>query len=134
MLGLKRPSIRSTWLPSAPPASPARPSSARRPQSAETTVRVLRRGGTATILGMMPLNEKVGLSAMDLLSGKRLQGGIMGYNRFPVDIPRLVDFYQRGQLDLDTIIAERLPLTRINDAFDELRKGDATRSVIVFDQ
>ncbi|MCW6535213.1 Zn-dependent alcohol dehydrogenase [Sphingomonas lycopersici] len=105
-----------------------------RPQSAETTVKVLRRGGTATILGMMPLNEKVGLSAMDLLSGKRLQGGIMGYNRFPVDIPRLVDFYQRGQLDLDTIIAERLPLTRINDAFDELRKGDATRSVIVFDQ
>ena len=105
-----------------------------RPQSAETTVKVLRRGGTATILGMMPLNEKVGLSAMDLLSGKRLQGGLMGYNRFPVDLPRLVDYYQRGLLDLDTVIAERMPLTRINDAFDELRKGDATRSVIVFDQ
>ena len=103
-----------------------------RPQSADTTVRVLRRGGTATILGMMPLAEKVGLSAMDLLSGKRLQGGIMGYNRFPVDIPRLVDFYQRGLLDLDTIIADRMPLERINDAFDELRRGDATRSVITF--
>ncbi|MEH3037402.1 MAG: Zn-dependent alcohol dehydrogenase [Sphingomonas adhaesiva] len=105
-----------------------------RPQSAATTVSVLRRGGTATILGMMPLGEKVGLSAMDLLSGKRLQGGLMGSNRFPVDIPRLVDFYQRGMLDLDTIIAERLPLDRINHAFDELRKGDATRSVITFDQ
>ncbi|MBW6523354.1 Zn-dependent alcohol dehydrogenase [Sphingomonas sp. RHCKR47] len=105
-----------------------------RPQSAATTVGVLRRGGTATILGMMPLSEKVGLSAMDLLSGKRLQGGIMGYNRFPVDIPRLVDFYMRGQLDLDTIIADRLPLAEINRAFDELRKGDTTRSVIVFDQ
>lgn len=105
-----------------------------RPQSASTSVSVLRRGGTATILGMMPLAEKVGLSAMDLLSGKRLQGGIMGYNRFPVDIPRLVDFYQRGLLDLDTIIAERLPLAEINHAFDELRKGEATRSVIVFDQ
>ncbi len=103
-----------------------------RPQSADTTVKVLRRGGTATILGMMPLAEKVGLSAMDLLSGKRLQGGIMGYNRFPVDIPRLGDFYQRGLLDLDTIIAERLPLAEINHAFDELRKGDATRSVITF--
>lgn len=103
-----------------------------RPQSADTSVKVLRRGGTATILGMMPLNEKVGLSAMDLLSGKRLQGGIMGYNRFPVDIPRLVDFYQRGLLDLDTIIAERLPLAQINHAFDELRRGDATRSVITF--
>ncbi|MBY0301634.1 MULTISPECIES: Zn-dependent alcohol dehydrogenase [Sphingomonas] len=104
-----------------------------RPQSAATTVSVLRRGGTATILGMMPLSEKVGLSAMDLLSGKKLQGGLMGSNRFPVDIPRLVDFYQRGLLDLDTIIAERVPLDRINHAFDELRKGDATRSVITFD-
>jgi S-(hydroxymethyl)glutathione dehydrogenase/alcohol dehydrogenase len=103
-----------------------------RPQSAATAVKVLRRGGTATILGMMPLSEKVGLSAMDLLSGKKLQGGLMGSNRFPVDIPRLVDFYLRGLLDLDTIIAERLPLDRINDAFDELRKGDATRSVVVF--
>ena len=103
-----------------------------RPQSAATAVKVLRRGGTATILGMMPLSEKVGLSAMDLLSGKKLQGGLMGSNRFPVDIPRLVDFYMRGLLDLDTIIADRMPLERINDAFDELRKGDATRSVVVF--
>jgi S-(hydroxymethyl)glutathione dehydrogenase / alcohol dehydrogenase len=103
-----------------------------RPQSAQTTVDVLRRGGTATILGMIPLDQKVGLSAMELLSGKRLQGGIMGSNRFPVDIPRLVDFYQRGLLDLDTIIGERMGLERINDAFDELRKGDATRSVITF--
>ncbi|HEU4961681.1 MAG TPA: Zn-dependent alcohol dehydrogenase [Sphingomonas sp.] len=103
-----------------------------RPHSAATAVKVLRRGGTATILGMMPLSETVGLSAMDLLSGKKLQGGLMGSNRFPVDIPRLVDFYMRGLLDLDTIIAERMPLQRINHAFDELRKGDATRSVVVF--
>jgi len=103
-----------------------------RAQSAQTSVDVLRRGGTATILGMMPLDQKVGLSAIELLSGKRLQGGIMGSNRFPVDIPRLVDFYQRGLLDLDTIIGERMGLERINDAFDELRKGDATRSVITF--
>jgi S-(hydroxymethyl)glutathione dehydrogenase/alcohol dehydrogenase len=105
-----------------------------RAQSAQTTVDVLRRGGTATILGMMPLDQKVGLSAMELLSGKKLQGGIMGSNRFPVDIPRLVDFYMRGLLDLDTIIAERMPLDRINEAFDELRRGDARRSVIMFAQ
>ena len=82
---------------------------------------------------MMPLAEKVGLSALDLLSGKRLQGALMGANRFPVEIPRLVDFYMRGHLDLDTIIAERMPLEQINHAFDELRKGDSTRSVITFE-
>ena len=104
-----------------------------RPQSAATAVKVLRRGGTATILGMMPVSEQVGLSAIDLLAGKRLQGGLMGSNRFPVDIPRLADFYMRGLLDLDAIIADRMPLMRINDAFDELRRGDTTRSVITFD-
>ncbi|MEG3122872.1 Zn-dependent alcohol dehydrogenase [Sphingomonas sp. GB1N7] len=103
-----------------------------RGKAAATAVGVLRRGGTATILGMMPLNETVGLSALDLLADKKLQGAKMGRNHFPVDIPRLVDFYQRGLLDLDTIIAERMPLARINEAFDELRKGDAMRSVIEF--
>ena len=69
---------------------------------------------------------------MDLLADKTVQGALMGRNHFPVDIPRLVDFYQRGLLDLDTIIADRMPLERINDAFDELRQGDTTRSVITF--
>ena len=105
-----------------------------RPASAATAVGSLRRGGTATILGMMPLNERVSLGAFDLLQSKKLQGAIMGANRFPVDIPRLVDFYMRGLLDLDTIIAERIPLERINDGFDKMKRGDSARSVIVFDQ
>ena len=105
-----------------------------RSDSASLAVGSLRRGGTATILGMMPLNEKVGLSAMDLLSGKKLQGAIMGMNHFPVDLPRLVAFYMRGLLDLDSIIAERIPLSAINEGFDKMKKGDVARSVIVFDQ
>jgi S-(hydroxymethyl)glutathione dehydrogenase/alcohol dehydrogenase len=105
-----------------------------RPASGTLAVKSLKRGGTATILGMMPLQHSVGLSAMDLLSGKKLQGAIMGGNRFPVDIPRLVDFYMRGLLDLDTIISETIPLERINEGFDQMKRGDAARSVIVFDQ
>ncbi|WP_338467719.1 Zn-dependent alcohol dehydrogenase [Novosphingobium sp. ZN18A2] len=105
-----------------------------RPASAQLAVDSLRRGGTATVLGMMPLTEKVGLSAMDLLSGKKLQGAIMGMNHFPVDMPRLVDFYMRGLLDLDTMIAERIPIEQINDGFDKMRAGHTARSVIVFDQ
>ena len=83
---------------------------------------------------MLPLNEKVGLSAMDLLSDKKLQGAIMGRNHFPVDMPRLVDFYMRGLLDLDSIIADRIPLEKINEGFEQMKKGDSARSVIVFDQ
>jgi S-(hydroxymethyl)glutathione dehydrogenase / alcohol dehydrogenase len=105
-----------------------------RPASAALAVASLKRGGTATILGMMPLAERVSLGAFDLLSGKKLQGALMGGNRFPVDIPRLVDFYMRGLLDLDSIVAERIPLTQINEGFEQMKKGDAARSVIVFDQ
>ncbi|WP_057883126.1 Zn-dependent alcohol dehydrogenase [Tsuneonella troitsensis] len=105
-----------------------------RQASADLACKVLRRGGTATILGMMPLDCKVGLGALDLLGGKKLQGAIMGMNRFPVDLPRLVDFYMRGLLDLDTIIAERIPLSAINEGFEKMKGGDSARSVIVFDQ
>lgn len=104
-----------------------------RQASADLAVASLRRGGTAIILGMMPLDCKVGLGAMDLLSGKKLQGAIMGENHFPVDLPRLVDFYMRGLLDLDTIIAERIPLDQVNEGFDTMRKGTSARTVVVFD-
>ena len=103
-----------------------------RPQSAETTVKVLRRGGTATILGMLPPSEKVGLSAIDLLSGKKLQGGLMGSNRFPVDMPRLVDFYLQGRLHLDELISGHIGLEKINEGMDELRTASVLRNVIAF--
>ncbi len=104
-----------------------------RQASADMAVNLLRRGGTAIVLGMMPLDCKVGLGAMDLLGGKKLQGAIMGFNHFPVDLPRLVDFYLRGLLDLDTIIAERIGLDDVNAGFDKLREGHAARSVVMFD-
>ena len=104
-----------------------------RQASADLAVAALRRGGTAVILGMMPLDCKVGLGAMDLLSGKKLMGAIMGMNHFPVDLPRLVDFYLRGLLDLDTIIAERIPLEHVNEGFNTMRAGHSARSVVVFD-
>ncbi len=104
-----------------------------RQASADLAVAALRRGGTAVILGMMPLDCKVGLGAMDLLGGKKLMGAIMGMNHFPVDLPRLVDFYMRGLLDLDTIIAERIGLEDVNAGFDKMREGHSARSVVVFD-
>ncbi|MEL7189973.1 MAG: Zn-dependent alcohol dehydrogenase [Pseudomonadota bacterium] len=104
-----------------------------RQASADLAVASLRRGGTAVILGMMPLDCKVGLGAMDLLGGKKLMGAIMGMNHFPVDLPRLVDFYMRGLLDLDTIIAERIGFDDVNAGFDKMRGGSHARSVVMFD-
>ncbi|MNL74646.1 S-(hydroxymethyl)mycothiol dehydrogenase [compost metagenome] len=58
----------------------------------------------------------------------------MGSNRFPVDLPSLTDFYMQGRLKLDEMISQRIKLEDINIAFDEMRRGELARSVIVFDQ
>ena len=57
----------------------------------------------------------------------------MGSNQFRVDMPRYIDFYLDGRLRLDEMISSRIELDGINVAFDELRKGQVARQVIVFD-
>ena len=101
--------------------------------TAEDAFKMLRRGGAATIIGMIPPGVKVELNGVDFLSEKKMQGSFMGSNRFPVDMPRYVDFYMQGRLKLDEMVSARLPLERVNDAFEEMKRGAVARSVIVFD-
>jgi S-(hydroxymethyl)glutathione dehydrogenase/alcohol dehydrogenase len=75
----------------------------------------------------------VTLPGAAFLGEKRIQGSLMGSNRFPVDMPRLVDFYMSGKLKLDEMISQRLKLEQVNEAFEELKRGELARSVIVFD-
>lgn len=102
-------------------------------QTAEQSFRMLARGGTANIIGMIPIGVNIELHGADFLGEKRIQGSLMGSNRFPVDMPRLVDFYMAGKLKLDEMISRRLKLEQINEAFDEMKRGELARSVIVFD-
>ncbi|HEY0625019.1 Zn-dependent alcohol dehydrogenase [Sphingomonas sp.] len=101
-----------------------------RPNTAELAWNLLRRGGTATILGMIAPGQSVSIPGPTFLTGKKLQGSLAGSMQFPIDLPRLVQMYLDGLLDLDTMVAERIRLEDINHAFDNLRKGDAVRSVI----
>ncbi|KWR74608.1 Zn-dependent alcohol dehydrogenase [Cupriavidus sp. IDO] len=103
-------------------------------QTAEQAFAMLRRGGTATVIGMIAPGVKIELKGSDFLGEKRIQGSMMGSNRFPVDMPRMVDFYMAGKLKLDELISQRLQLGQINDAFDELRRGELARSVILFER
>ncbi|MGO4325810.1 Zn-dependent alcohol dehydrogenase [Cupriavidus sp. 2TAF22] len=102
-------------------------------QTAEQAFSMLRRGGTATVIGMIAPGVKIEIKGTDFLAEKRIQGSMMGSNRFPVDMPRLVDFYLSGKLRLDELISRRMPLENINEAFDELRRGELARSVIMFE-
>ena len=94
---------------------------------------LLRRGGTATIIGMIPVGTMIELHGVEFLSEKKMQGSLMGSNRFRVDMPRFVDFYLAGKLHLDDMISGRIKLADVNDAMNALYKGEVARSVIMFD-
>lgn len=101
-------------------------------QAAQQALQLLERGGTATIIGMIPPGQFVEMPGMALLSGKTLRGCQMGSNHFRVDIPRYLDLYLQGRLYLDEMISNRITLEQINDGFRSLQKGEITRDVVVF--
>jgi len=102
--------------------------------TAEQAFEMLGVGGAATIIGMIPPGVKIELSGATFLQEKKIQGSMMGSNRFRVDMPRLVDFYLSGKLHLDQMISKRIPLEEINGAFEDMQAGTVARSVIMFDQ
>jgi S-(hydroxymethyl)glutathione dehydrogenase/alcohol dehydrogenase len=57
----------------------------------------------------------------------------MGSNQFRTDMPRFVDMYLDGRLQLDEMVSKTITLDQINDGFDDMKTGNVARSVIVFD-
>jgi S-(hydroxymethyl)glutathione dehydrogenase/alcohol dehydrogenase len=102
-------------------------------QTAEDSFNMLRAGGAATIIGMIPGGVKIELMGAAFLQERKIQGSFMGSNRFRVDMPRFIDFYLQGKLHLDQMISKRIKLEQINEAFADMKGGAMARSVIVFD-
>jgi len=101
--------------------------------TAEQAFQMLRNGGTATVIGMIPPGDMVSLHGTDFLFEKKIQGSMMGSNRFRVDMPRFVDFYLQGRLHLDDLVSARIKLADINEGMAALETGEVARSVIMFD-
>ena len=102
--------------------------------AAEQAFQMLQNGGTATVIGMIPVGTMVELHGVDFLMEKKIQGSNMGSNRFRVDMPRFVDFYLSGKLHLDQMISKHIQLSDVNEALDTLKTGQEARHVIMFDQ
>ena len=100
--------------------------------TAEQAFQMLRAGGTATIIGMVPFGVKIELHGFDFLRDRKLQGTSMGGNRFRVDMPRLLSLWRQGRLKLDHLISGRLKLSEINEGFAALKSGAPVRQVIDF--
>ncbi|MYD97781.1 MAG: Zn-dependent alcohol dehydrogenase [Gammaproteobacteria bacterium] len=99
----------------------------------EQAFKMIKSGGTATVIGMIPVGTMVEIHGPEFLREKKLQGSSMGSNRFRVDMPRFVDFYLAGKLRLDDMISDRIRLEDVNDALSALETGEVARNVIVFD-
>ncbi len=99
----------------------------------EQAFKMLQRGGTATIIGMIPVGTQIELHGPEFLMERKIQGSNMGSNRFRVDMPRFVDFYLNGKLHLDDLISRRIKLEEVNEGMDALKTGEVARSVIMFE-
>jgi S-(hydroxymethyl)glutathione dehydrogenase / alcohol dehydrogenase len=102
-------------------------------KAAEQAFDCLRPGGTATVIGMIPVGQKIELDGPAFLREKRIQGCSMGSNRFKVDMPKYVEFYLTGRLRLDEMITRRGRLEDVNDAFRAMKAGEVARTVLMFD-
>jgi len=100
--------------------------------TAEQAFGMLRAGGTATIIGMVPFGVKIELHGFDFLRDRKIQGTAMGGNRFRVDMPRLLSLWKQGRLKLDHLISGRIRLDQINEGFAALKSGAPVRQVIDF--
>ncbi|MDL4771536.1 alcohol dehydrogenase catalytic domain-containing protein [Actinomadura xylanilytica] len=89
-------------------------------------------GGTAVMVGIPPLDRMIGIPP-DLLSGHRRLMGTQGGDAMPDrDLPRLVDLYRAGRLDLERMAGERVTLDGLDDAVGRVRAGAAARSLVLF--
>jgi len=101
--------------------------------AAEQAYGALRPGGTATVIGMIPVGQTVDIPGPSFLQEKKIQGSSMGSNRFRSDMPKYIDLYLQGRLRLDEMITRRGVLEDVNDAFRAMKAGEVARTVLMID-
>ena len=99
----------------------------------EQAFAMTRRGGTVTVVGLVPAGSRVSVPTDDLFYERRLQGSVMGSNDFKVDVPRYIGLYLDGRLNLDDMVSQRIQLEAINEGFTLMESGKTARVLVEFD-
>jgi Zn-dependent alcohol dehydrogenase len=101
------------------------------PETIETAWEVLRPAGLAVVIGMPRAGEKIPVRAGGFFQEKRIAGCVYGSAHPHRDIPRLLEYARRGELRLDPLVCEEIPLDRAQQGLDALARGEGGRRVIV---
>jgi len=88
--------------------------------------------GVSTIVGVAGAGEEISTRPFQLVTGRVWKGTAFGGAKGRTDVPKIVEWYQSGKINIDDLITHIMPLEEINTAFDLMHKGESIRSVITF--
>jgi S-(hydroxymethyl)glutathione dehydrogenase/alcohol dehydrogenase len=88
--------------------------------------------GQSIVIGVAGAGQEISTRPFQLVTGRVWKGTAFGGARGRTDVPKIVDWYLSGKIEIDPMITHVMPLEEINTAFDLMHKGESIRSVIVF--
>ena len=88
--------------------------------------------GVSVIIGVAGAGQEIKTRPFQLVTGRVWKGTAFGGARGRTDVPKIVDWYMDGKIDIDSLITHVMPIERINDAFDLMHQGSSIRSVVTF--
>jgi S-(hydroxymethyl)glutathione dehydrogenase/alcohol dehydrogenase len=86
--------------------------------------------GESIIIGVAAAGQEISTRPFQLVTGRVWKGSAFGGARGRTDVPRIVDWYMEGKIQIDPLITHTLPLEKIHDAFDMMHRGESIRSVV----
>ena len=89
--------------------------------------------GVSVIIGVAGSGQEISTRPFQLVTGRTWKGTAFGGARGRTDVPRIVDWYMDGKINIDDLITHKMPLEKINDAFSLMHTGESIRTVITFD-
>jgi S-(hydroxymethyl)glutathione dehydrogenase/alcohol dehydrogenase len=88
--------------------------------------------GTSIVIGVAEAGKEISTRPFQLVTGRNWRGTAFGGARGRTDVPKIVDWYMEGKIDIDSLITHTMPLDEINTAFDLMHEGKSIRSVVTF--
>ena len=88
--------------------------------------------GTSIIIGVAPAGAEISIRPFQLVTGRNWRGTAFGGAKGRTDVPKIVDWYMDGKINIDDLITHVMPLDEINEAFELMHAGKSIRSVITF--